>query len=164
MKLSSKQISSIVNRAYKMELDTLTPVAIVWLRIAREAAQLSKDPKAKIAALAIRDNRIVSIGVNGYPSGYDDTDFSNKHDKVIHAEINAILNYGGSPLNIDTLVIYGLPPCIECIKHMAAINIERVFFCENRSIRSWLEWRKQFDEKHILHKQIKFTRIEETEL
>lgn len=134
----------------------------IYLRIAREASRLSKDPKAKIGAVALSKGRIVSVGVNGYPSGYDDTDIKHKHDKVIHAEINAILNHGGNPKDIDTMYVYGLPPCSDCMKMLAAIGVKYVAFYVDKDIRSHSEWLDQFREIHKLH-TIEFDHIKSLE-
>lgn len=129
---------------------------IILLKGLRQLAELSKDDKAKIAAFAMKDNRVVSLGINGYPAGYDDSDPTHKHDKVVHAELNAIFNYGGSPKDIDKLVIYGLPPCTDCIKAMAAIGVKEVVFTVNPKIRSKDEWLNVFKVVKTYHKQITF--------
>ena len=133
----------------------------ILLRIAKAAAQLSKDDKAKIAAVAIANNRIISIGVNGYPAGYDDSDLEHKHDKVIHAEVNAILNCNG--LRPEKMIIYGLPPCPECLKYMAAVGVKTVVWCFNSSIRSRGEWEEEFNKVQHLH-NIYCLKIDEKDL
>lgn len=65
--------------------------------IAELSSKRSKDPRTQIGACIITEKkRIVSIGYNGFPDGCSDDEFSwereDKHDYVIHAEINAILN------------------------------------------------------------------------
>jgi dCMP deaminase len=134
----------------------------IYLRIAREASLLSKDPKAKIGAVALSKGRIVSVGVNGYPSGYNDADVTNKHDKVIHAEMNAILNHGGNPKDIDTVYVYGLPPCSECMKMLAAIGVKYVAFYIDEKVRSHTEWLDQFRATNQLH-TIEFDHIKTLE-
>lgn len=129
---------------------------IILLKGLKQLAKLSKDYKAKIAAFALKDNRVVSLGVNGYPAGYDDSDTSHKHDKIVHAELNAIFNYGGNPKDIDKMVIYGLPPCTDCIKAMAAIGVNEVVFAINPAIRSGSEWLDIFKTVHLLHHNIEF--------
>ncbi len=130
--------------------------------MAMEASRLSKDPKAKIGAVALSKGRIVSVGVNGYPSGYDDSDTSHKHDKVIHAEVNALLNHGGRPSDVDTMYIYGLPPCSECMKLMATVGVKYVAFYVDKSIRSHAEWLAQFKNVSKLH-TIEFDHIKSLE-
>lgn len=136
----------------------------VYLRIAREASRLSKDPKAKIGAVALSKGRIVSVGVNGYPAGYDDTGLAmneaDKHAKVIHAEINALLNHAGRPHDIDTLYVYGLPPCVDCMKFMAAVGVKHVIFYADEEIRSAKEWLRDFKVASKLHAgKIKFSTV-----
>ena len=54
---------------------------------AQYQAELSKDDKAKIAAFAMKDNRVVSLGINGYPSGYDDSDPTHKYDTIKYCHV-----------------------------------------------------------------------------
>jgi dCMP deaminase len=60
------------------------------------AGRLSKDPSTKVGAVISRpDHSIVSLGVNGFPSGCDDSPelFNNrvlKYPRTIHAEQNAM--------------------------------------------------------------------------
>lgn len=135
---------------------TFTDSEVILLKGLKQLAALSKDDKAKIAAFAIKDNRVVSLGINGYPAGYNDSDTSHKHDKIVHAELNAIFNYGGNPKDIDTMVIYGLPPCVDCIKAMAAIGVTKVVFAVNNSIRSKDEWLDIFKTVKAYHPNINF--------
>ena len=77
-----------------------------FMRVAIAAALRSKDPKTQVGAcIADTNNRILSVGYNGTPSGINDDEFPwgtsddplfDKHNYVIHAEANAILNYRGS--------------------------------------------------------------------
>lgn len=105
-----------------------------YMQIAKTASNLSKD-NTKIGALVLRNNRIISVGVNGYPSGHDDSTISytdkKMRGKIIHAEMNAILN---CKQPADTVVIYGLPPCGGCLKFITAYGINRVFYCCNPEV------------------------------
>ncbi len=146
---------------HKVPCGYVDPKHKYYLGIAKAAAQLSKDDKAKIAAVALSKNRVVSIGVNGYPAGYDDSDKDHKHDKMVHAELNAIFNYGGNPKDIDTMYIYGLPPCVDCIKAMAAVGIRKIVFQINSNIRSRFEWLDEFNRAKRSHEVITFINITE---
>jgi dCMP deaminase len=55
-----------------------------------------------------------------------------KYSRVIHAEMNALLNYK-EPVTGMTLYITH-PPCENCAKHVAAAGIERVVFRVNEEI------------------------------
>ena len=68
----------------------------------------SKDPSTQVGACIVdKDNRIVSIGYNGFLNGCSDEDFpwsregeflETKYPYVVHAEQNAILNARGKSL------------------------------------------------------------------
>ena len=77
-----------------------------FMGVAMLSAQRSKDPNTQVGACIVsKDNKILSVGYNGAPNGYDDEhmpwdregDFVNtKYAYVCHAELNAILNNKGS--------------------------------------------------------------------
>jgi dCMP deaminase len=55
----------------------------------------SKDPSTQVGAVITKQNRIVSVGFNGYPHGISDSaevdERETKYLKTLHAEENAIL-------------------------------------------------------------------------
>ena len=73
-----------------------------FMMVAKLTAMRSKDPSTQVGACIVsKDNRILSIGYNGTPNGYDDKIFpwaregeplKTKYLYVCHAELNAILN------------------------------------------------------------------------
>ena len=77
-----------------------------FMRVAVAASLRSKDPNTQVGAcIADTNHRILSVGYNGTPSALNDDEFPwgtdedplhDKHNYVIHAEANAILNYRGS--------------------------------------------------------------------
>ena len=76
-----------------------------FMAIAKLSSMRSKDPSTQVGACIVsHDNRILSIGYNGAPNGFDDNKFpwgregdmlNTKYAYVCHAEMNAILNYRG---------------------------------------------------------------------
>ena len=71
------------------------------MTIAEETAKLSHATRAKVGCIIVKDNRIISIGYNGMPSGwdnrcedeyqYEDGGYEMRtRPEVIHAEANAI--------------------------------------------------------------------------
>ena len=76
----------------------------------------SKDPSTQVGACIVgSDNRIISLGYNGTPNGYDDKEFpwgrdgdalDTKYLYVIHAERNAILNYRGNKKDFEGSKLY----------------------------------------------------------
>ena len=82
-----------------------------FMSIAKLSAMRSKDPSTQVGACIVsNDNRILSIGYNGAPNGFDDEKFpwgregenlNTKYPYVCHAELNAILNYRGSKKDLE---------------------------------------------------------------
>lgn len=106
----------------------------LYMGIAELSSKRSKDPRTQIGACIINDRkRIVSIGYNGFPDGCSDDEFSwereDKHDYVIHAEINAILNAERS-LRGCVLYLYsgrGYYPCSKgCAQAIIQAGIKEV--------------------------------------
>ena len=140
-------------------IDDLTKVKErikIYMNIAKAASELSRD-FSKIGCVAIYRNRIVSIGVNGYISGYDDTESAGKHAKVIHAEMNAILT---AKQPIDVLVVYGLPPCQCCMKFMIAYGVKKCYWQLDESIVSHPHWMKNHTDHSRWHNKDIFERIQ----
>ena len=110
-----------------------------FMRVAVAAALRSKDPNTQVGAcIAGTDHRILSVGYNGTPAGLDDDDFpwdttddplTDKHNYVIHAEANAILNYRGSLKELQGATVYvTLFPCQECAKTLVQAGIGEVVY------------------------------------
>ena len=68
------------------------------MREARNASTMSKDPSSKVGAVLVKDRRIVGTGFNGFPRGLHDDrrlwDREQKLPRIVHAEMNAIINAG----------------------------------------------------------------------
>ena len=106
-----------------------------FMSIAETAATRSKDPNTQVGACIIdnKDNRIVSVGYNGFPYGCSDDIFpweregeDNKYLYVVHAELNAILS-ARRDLTDCTLYITHYP-CNECMKSIIQSGIRKVVY------------------------------------
>ncbi len=66
-----------------------------FYQMAELVGSWSKDPSTQVGAVITKQNRIVSVGFNGYPHGISDSantdDRDMKYLKTLHAEENAIL-------------------------------------------------------------------------
>ena len=112
-----------------------------FMGVAMLSAQRSKDPNTQVGACIVsKDNKILSVGYNGAPNGYDDEnmpwdregDFLNtKYAYVCHAELNAILNNKGSNLEDARIYVY-LFPCNECAKAIIQSGIKEVIYCSDK--------------------------------
>ena len=95
---------------------------------------LSKTDR-KLKFIVSRQNKILSIGYNGFPSGVSDDEFpwaregdtlDTKYVYVVHAELNAILN---SKWPVTGCTIYvSLFPCNECAKAIIQSGIKRIVY------------------------------------
>lgn len=117
------------------------------MREARNASTMSKDPSSKVGAVLVKDRRIVGTGFNGFPRGLSDDcrldDREQKLPRVVHAEMNAILN-AGREAEGSTLFMYGFSgaPCANCTKHLLQAGIVQVYVCGPELPE---RWRKDVD-------------------
>ena len=100
-----------------------------FMALAKLTAMRSKDPSTQVGACIVGDdNRILSVGYNGTPNGFNDDNFpwdregeplETKYLYVCHAERNAILKFRGSRREMENAKIYvALFPCNECAKEI----------------------------------------------
>jgi len=99
-----------------------------FLELSEHIATWSKDPSTKVGCVIVDGyERIVSVGFNGYPQRIPDDDLDNremKYQKVIHAEINAIL-FAKRDLSDCTLYV-NFCPCTQCASAIIQSGIVRV--------------------------------------
>ena len=116
----------------------------LFMGISKLAAGRSKDPSTQVGACIVdKDNRILSIGYNGTPNGFNDDEFpwertgnnqnETKYPYVCHAELNAILNYRGSRKDLVGSKIYvDLFPCNECAKAIIQSGIKEIVYLSDK--------------------------------
>ncbi len=109
-----------------------------FMAVAKLAAQRSKDPNSQVGCCIVsQDNKILSMGYNGFPRGCSDDEFpwdreesdplKTKYIYVTHSELNAILNYRGGSLEGSKLYV-SLFPCNECAKAIIQAGIRTVIY------------------------------------
>ena len=114
-----------------------------FMALAKLTAMRSKDPNTQVGACIVSsDNRILSVGYNGAPNGFDDSVFpwdrvgdplDTKYMYVCHAERNAVLNYKGSRRDFENARIYvDLFPCNECAKEIIQAGIKEVIYLSDK--------------------------------
>ena len=107
-----------------------------FMGLAHLSGLRSKDPNTQVGAVIVdENNRVVSIGYNGFPSGVSDDEFpwgreggvlDTKYAFVVHAELNAILN---SQRSVRGCTLYvSLFPCNECAKAIIQSGIRRIVY------------------------------------
>ena len=108
--------------------------------IAQRTAELSHARRLKVGSIIVKEDRIISIGYNGMPAGWDNNCENELHQpvgrvdlvtkpEVLHAETNAIAKLarsGDSGLDADLCVTHA--PCLDCAKLIYQSGIRRVYF------------------------------------
>ena len=148
-----------------------------FMAIARLSAMRSKDPATQVGACIVSmDNRILSIGYNGAPNGFDDEKFpwgkegellNTKHPYVCHAEMNAILNFRGNKKDLENAKIYvDLFPCNECAKIIIQSGIKEVIYLKEKlkNKEAYIASKKLFDECKINYKKLELEKEIEIKL
>ncbi len=108
-----------------------------FMGIALLSGMRSKDPHTQVGACIVsQDNKILSMGYNGFPNGVSDDEFpwnrdgdplENKYFYTTHSELNAILNYRGGTLEGSKLYV-SLFPCNECAKAIIQSGIREIIY------------------------------------
>ena len=108
-----------------------------FMGVAILSGMRSKDPHSQVGACIVsEDNKIRSMGYNGFPKGCSDDEFpwgregdalDTKYLYVTHSELNAILNYRGGSLEGAKLYV-SLFPCNECAKAIIQAGIRTIVY------------------------------------
>ena len=137
-----------------------------FMLIAEVSALRSKDPSTQVGCCIVgEDNRILTVGYNGFPRGCDDDEFpweregtayDTKYNYVCHAELNAILNFRGTSLKGAKLYVT-LFPCNECAKAIIQSEIKEVFYIEDKYANTdgVKSSKRMFDAAGVKYNQIK---------
>ncbi|MBO5448034.1 MAG: dCMP deaminase family protein [Ruminococcus sp.] len=112
-----------------------------FMGISLLSAQRSKDSNTQVGACIVsEENKILSVGYNGMPTGCADDDMpwdrdgaflDTKYPFVCHAELNAILNRSSGSLK-NARIYVSLFPCNECAKAIIQSGIKEVVYWENK--------------------------------
>lgn len=139
-----------------------------FMAVAKLSSLRSKDPNTQVGACIVgNDNRILSIGYNGTPNGFQDDEFpwdregsplETKYMYVCHAEMNAIINYRGSRKELENAKVYvDLFPCNECAKIIIQSGIKEVVYLSDKynGTDGNIASKKMFDICGVKYRQIK---------
>ncbi|MEG1647139.1 MAG: dCMP deaminase family protein [Bacilli bacterium] len=137
-----------------------------FMAITNLSALRSKDPSTQVGACIVSaNNRILSIGYNGAPNGFDDDIFpwaregeplETKYIYVIHAERNAVINYHGNLKDFENARIYvALFPCNECAKEIIQLAIKEVIYLSDKyaNTDAVIAAKKLFDICHVSYRK-----------
>ena len=124
-----------------------------YMDVAERFAQLSSARRLNVGAIVVKDDRIISIGYNGMPSGWDNccedmvecdlreaetiegsddsvTGFKLKtKPEVLHAEANALMKLASSHESGKGATLFCThAPCIDCAKLIYQSGITELYY------------------------------------
>jgi dCMP deaminase len=111
-----------------------------YMDVAQRFSELSTAKRLQVGAIVVKDDRIISIGYNGMPSGWDnncedyiqlsdDTITTKTKPEVIHAEANAIAKLAKSSDSGDGSTMFLThAPCIDCAKQIYTTGVKKVYY------------------------------------
>ena len=105
------------------------------MKVAETYATLSSARRLQVGAIVVKDNRVISIGYNGMPSGWDNNcefeELGNlkTRPEVLHAETNAIAKLARSnESGLDADIFITHAPCMDCAKLIYQAGIKNVYY------------------------------------
>lgn len=130
------------------------------MKTAATFAELSHARRLHVGAIIVKDDRIISIGYNGMPAGWDnnceyeivvEADVGEDYDivlktrpEVLHAETNAIAKLAKSNDSGDGADIFIThAPCLDCAKLIYQSGINRVYYGKNYRDDAGINFLKQ---------------------
>ena len=112
-----------------------------YMKVAETFAELSSARRLHVGAIVVKDDRIISIGYNGMPTGWTNECEDEKYEEdgfhittitkpeVLHAETNAIAKLAKSTESGDGATMFIThAPCLECAKLIYQSGIKSVFY------------------------------------
>ena len=115
-----------------------------YMKTAETFAELSSARRLHVGAIIVKDDRIISIGYNGMPSGWDNNcEYEEIYDyklsdevyqlktrpEVLHAETNAIAKLARSnESGLGSTMFITHAPCLDCAKLVYQSGINTVFY------------------------------------
>ena len=115
-------------------------LAQAYMDTAKIFAELSHAKRLHVGAIIVKDDRIISIGYNGMPTGWDnncedviqhsdDTTTLKTKPEVLHAETNAIAKLAKSnESGLDASLFVTHAPCMDCAKLIYQSGISNVYY------------------------------------
>lgn len=111
----------------------------LYMDIAVRTSEMSRAVRLKVGSVIVKDTRIISMGWNGTPAGWDNICEYTELDgtlktkpEVLHAEMNALMKLARSPESgAGASIFITHAPCINCAKGIYQAGIKEVYYKEN---------------------------------
>jgi dCMP deaminase len=129
-----------------------------FMKTAEVFSELSSARRLHVGAIVVKDDRIISIGYNGMPSGWDNNceeevvdSYSSRiptvtlksKPEVLHAETNAIAKLAKSTESGDGATMFIThAPCMDCAKLIYQSGITSVYYRNSYRDQSGLDFLK----------------------
>lgn len=131
----------------------------LYNNIAHEVAKMSHARRLQVGAVIVKDDRVISMGYNGMPAGWENNCESTHEDgtlktkpEVLHAESNAIAKLAKSnDSGLDAELFVTHAPCMECSKLIFQSGISRVYYSRDYRDDSGIKFLKQSGVEVIKH-------------
>ena len=142
----------------------------LYNNIAHEVAKMSHARRLQVGAVIVKDDRVISMGYNGMPAGWENNCESEGIDfdpitktrtgngvlttkpEVLHAESNAIAKLAKSNDSGDGADIFVThAPCMECSKLIFQSGINRVYYSQDYRDDSGIKFLKASGVEVVKH-------------
>lgn len=118
-------------------------IIVKHMSVACYYAKLSTCNKRKVGCIVVKDDRVISVGYNGTPKGWDNNcedEEGNTHPYVFHAETNAISKLAKSTESSKGASLFVTDePCYDCAKLISQCDIDKVFFYREKKQMSGVD-------------------------
>jgi dCMP deaminase len=115
-----------------MELEQRIGWDDYFMEIAKLASKRSPCQRLHVGSIIAYDNRVISMGYNGYISGAPHISriTDNHEQSIIHSEINAITDCAkrGVTIQPGSKIYITHYPCLNCFRTIAACGIKEIIY------------------------------------
>lgn len=104
-----------------------------FMKLAHHIASWSKDPSTKVGSILTSNRLVLGMGYNGFPAGTNDAeslykDRAIKYPRVVHAEMNAVINANRLLAQGEMTLYCTLYSCADCAGPIINFGVQRVVF------------------------------------
>ena len=130
-----------------------------YMDVAERFGKLSTARRLNVGSIIVKDNRIISIGYNGMPSGWDNNcedsvmwkdgvqltqPVLKSKPEVLHAESNAIAKLARSNESGENATLFVThSPCLECSKLIYQSGITTLYYKHEYRSQDGIEFLKK---------------------